>query len=295
MRCARGGPGDQAATGAAPTELFGRREETAVLDGLLTQARGGSGGALVVWGEPGIGKSALLRHVHGQAAGFVRLSHSATRPESDLAFAGLHGLLRPLADRVELLATAQAAAVRTALGLSGEPTDRLVVGAAVLSLLRGLAERQPVLVVVDDGQWLDEATALCLGFVARRVGAHPVVVVLADHSDPAARPWEGVADVRVDGLSDESAQQLVAAVAPLTDEATRRRGDEATRRRGDEATRRRGDEAEHGPGGRGATPWRCTNWPRSGATSTTPSIAGSEDDRPSGRACSGLSVPGSRP
>ncbi|MFJ3038253.1 ATP-binding protein [Streptomyces tendae] len=222
MRCARGGPGDQAATGTAPTELFGRREETAVLDGLLTQARGGSGGALVVWGEPGIGKSALLRHVHGQAADFVRLSHSATRPESDLAFAGLHGLLRPLADRVELLATAQAAAVRTALGLSGEPTDRLVVGAAVLSLLRGLAERQPVLVVVDDGQWLDEATALCLGFVARRVGAHPVAVVLADHSDPAARPWEGVADVRVDGLSDESARQLVAAVAPLTDEATTR-------------------------------------------------------------------------
>ncbi|MFE6398118.1 AAA family ATPase [Streptomyces alboflavus] len=222
MRCARGGPGDGAATGAAPTELFGRREETAVLDGLLSQADGGSGGALVVWGEPGIGKSALLRHVYGQAADFVRLSHSATRPESDLAFAGLHGLLRPLADRVELLATAQAAAVRTALGLSGEPTDHLVVGAAVLSLLRGLAERQPVLVVVDDGQWLDEATALCLGLVARRVGAHPVVVVLADHSDPAARPWEGVADVRVDGLSDESARQLVAAVAPLTDEATTR-------------------------------------------------------------------------
>ncbi|GAA3867463.1 hypothetical protein GCM10022227_26270 [Streptomyces sedi] len=207
---------------AAPTELFGRREETAALDGLLSRARGGSGGALVVWGEPGIGKSALLRHAHGQAADFVRLSHSATRPESDLAFAGLHGLLRPLADRVELLATDQAAAVRTALGLSGEPTDRLVVGAAVLSLLCGLAERQPVLVVVDDGQWLDEATALCLGFVARRVGTHPVVVVLADHSDPAARPWEGVADMRVDGLSDEGARQLVAAVAPLTDEAATR-------------------------------------------------------------------------
>ncbi|MFE1049022.1 AAA family ATPase [Streptomyces olivaceus] len=222
MRSAHGGPGDGAATAAAPTELFGRREETAVLDGLLTRARGGSGGALVVWGEPGIGKSALLRHVHGRAAGFVRLSHSATRPESDLAFAGLHGLLRPLADRVELLATAQAAAVRAALGLSGEPTDRLVVGAAVLSLLCGLAERQPVLVVVDNGQWLDEATALCLGFVARRVGAHPVVVVLADHSDPAARPWEGVADVRVDALSDESARQLLAAVAPLTDRARTR-------------------------------------------------------------------------
>ncbi|WP_329078401.1 ATP-binding protein [Streptomyces niveus] len=202
--------------------MFGRREETAVLDGLLSQARDGTGGALVLWGEPGIGKSALLRHVHDRAPDFVLLSHSATRPEADLTFAGLHGLLRPVTDRVELLATAQAAAVRTALGLSGEPTDRLVVGAAVLSLLSGLAERQPVLVVVDDGQWLDEATALCLGFVARRVGAHPVVVVLADHSDPAARPWEGVADVRVDGLSDESARQLLAAVAPLTDKATTR-------------------------------------------------------------------------
>ncbi|EGX58192.1 LuxR family transcriptional regulator [Streptomyces zinciresistens K42] len=175
-----------------------------------------------MWGEPGIGKSALLRYVQSRAADFVRLSHSATRPESDLAFAGLHGLLWPLADRVALPATAQAAAVRAALGLSGEPTDRLVVGAAVLSLLGGLAEQQPVLVVVDDGQWLDGATALCLGFVARRVGAHPVVVVLADQSDPAARPWEGVADVRVDGLSDESARQLLATAAPLTDGATTR-------------------------------------------------------------------------
>ncbi|MFI9464705.1 AAA family ATPase [Streptomyces xiamenensis] len=214
--------GDGAPAAAAGAELFGRREETSVLEGLLSQARGGRGGALVLWGEPGIGKSALLRHVRSRAADFVRLSHTATRPESDLAFAGLHGLLRPLADRVESLATAQAAAVRAALGLSGEPTERLVVGAAVLSLLCGLAERQPVLVVVDDGQWLDEPTAQCLGFVARRVRAHPVVVVLADHSDPAARPWEGVADVRVDGLSDESARRLLATVAPLTDHATTR-------------------------------------------------------------------------
>ncbi|MFJ5279655.1 ATP-binding protein [Streptomyces parvulus] len=88
MRCARGGPGDGAATGAVPTELFGRREETTVLDGLLSQARGGSGGALVVWGEPGIGKSALLRHVHGQATDFVRLSHSATRARVGPGFRG---------------------------------------------------------------------------------------------------------------------------------------------------------------------------------------------------------------
>ncbi|MDT0443474.1 AAA family ATPase [Streptomyces johnsoniae] len=202
--------------------MFGRREETAVLDELLSQARDGTGGALVLWGEPGIGKSALLRYVHDQAGEFIRLSYSATRPESDLAFAGLHGLLRPVTDRVESLATAQATALRAALGMSGEPTNRLLVGAAVLSLLCGLAERQPVLVVVDDGQWLDAATALCLGIVARRLRAHPVVVVLADHSRPAVRLWDGLADMRVESLTDESARRLVTTVAPLADEPTAR-------------------------------------------------------------------------
>ncbi|ONK09590.1 LuxR family transcriptional regulator [Streptomyces sp. MP131-18] len=219
-RLAPGPHGAGVPTGAAPTELFGRRAETAVLDELLSQAREGSGGALVLWGEPGIGKSALLRYAHDRAADFLRLSHPATRPESDLAFAGLHGLLRPVTDRVESLVTAQAPALRAALGASGEPANRLLVGAAVLSLLCGLAERQPVLVVVDNGQWLDEATARCLGFVARRVRAHPVVVVLADHSDPAVRQWEGMADVRVEGLTDESARRLVATVAPFADETT---------------------------------------------------------------------------
>ncbi|MEV8350221.1 LuxR family transcriptional regulator [Streptomyces niveus] len=202
--------------------MFGRHEETAVLDGLLSQARDGTGGALVLWGEPGIGKSALLRYVHDQAADFVRLSYCAVRPESDLALAGLHGLLRPLAGRVESSATAQAAALRAAFGSSGEPADRLSVGSAVLSLLCGLAERQPVLVVVDDGQWLDEATAQCLGIVARRVRSHPVVVVLADHSGPGARAWEGLADVRVGSLTEESAWQLLATMVPPIDRATTR-------------------------------------------------------------------------
>ncbi|MFD3980219.1 ATP-binding protein [Streptomyces griseus] len=221
-RLPHGRPSDGAPADAAG-ELCGRGEETALLDELLAQARDGTGGALVLWGEPGVGKSALLRYVHDRAADFVRLSHSATRPEADLAHAGLHGLLRPVTDRIESPTTARAAALRAALGEGGGPVDRLAVGAAVLSLLCELAERQPVLVVVDDGQWLDEATGLCLGIVARRARAHPVVVVLADHSDPATRPWQGLAAVRVDALTDESARRLLATAAPLADEATVRK------------------------------------------------------------------------
>ncbi|MDT0267500.1 AAA family ATPase [Streptomyces sp. DSM 44915] len=212
--------GAGAPTEAAPAKLFGRREETALLDQLLSRARAGTGGTLVLWGEPGIGKSALLRHAHDRAGDFLRLSHLATRPEADLAFAGLHALLRPVTDHVESLPTAQAPALRAALGTSGEPTNQLPIGAAVLSLLCALAERQPVLVLVDNGQWLDEATARCLGFVARRVSAHPVVVLLADHGDPAVRHWDGLADARVEGLTDDSARQLLATLAPFTDETT---------------------------------------------------------------------------
>ncbi|MEU4870709.1 ATP-binding protein [Streptomyces griseus] len=187
-RLPHGRPSDGAPADAAG-ELCGRGEETALLDELLAQARDGTGGALVLWGEPGVGKSALLRYVHDRAADFVRLSHSATRPEADLAHAGLHGLLRPVTDRIESPTTARAAALRAALGEGGGPVDRLAVGAAVLSLLCELAERQPVLVVVDDGQWLDEATGLCLGIVARRARAHPVVVVLA--TTAIRRPGRG--------------------------------------------------------------------------------------------------------
>ncbi|GAB2714299.1 ATP-binding protein [Nocardia thraciensis] len=200
--------------------MFGRRDEVAVLDELLSRARAGTGGALALWGEPGIGKSALLRYIHDQAADLLRLSYRATRPESDLAFAGLHGLLRPLAGHVESSVAGRAAALRDALASSSGPVNRLLVGSAVLALLGGLAEQQPVLVVVDDGQWLDQDTALCLGIVARRAWADPVIVVLADHSDPATRPWEGIPDLRVAGLDDESARQLLTTVAPYTDRPT---------------------------------------------------------------------------
>ncbi|AOS63718.1 AAA family ATPase [Actinoalloteichus hymeniacidonis] len=203
---------------ASPPRLFGRHAETTALDALLDQARAGIGDALVLWGEPGIGKTALVQHVHHRAGEFVRLSHRAARAESELDFAGLHGLLRPVSKHFESLAAPQAAALRSAAGSSSEPTNPLVVGAAVLSLLCRLADKRPVLVTVDDGQWLDDATARCLGIVARRLHPHPVVIVLADQHDPAARRWEGLPELRVDGLTDASARQLLAAVAAPTDE-----------------------------------------------------------------------------
>ncbi|GAA1452109.1 AAA family ATPase [Nocardiopsis tropica] len=210
---------DEAGVLPATAEPIGRQEETAALDALLSGARGGSGGALALWGEPGIGKSTLLRYAHDRAADFVRLSHRATRSESDLPFAGLHGLLRPVAARMESLTTDRGAALRTALEAGAASANPLPVGAAVLSLLCAIAEERPVLVSLDDAQWLDGASARCLGILARRVAAHPVVVLVADHGDPAARPWEGIPDVRVEGLSEESARHLHATVAPHADEA----------------------------------------------------------------------------
>jgi DNA-binding CsgD family transcriptional regulator len=200
-------------------ELFGRRAETAALDRLLDRAADGAGSALVLWGEPGIGKTALLEHVVEAASDAIVLRCRGTRMEAGLAFAALHELLWPVMDRLETLAAPQAAALRGALGLSRDTTNRFLIGAAVLSLVSGLARERPVLVVVDDAQWVDEATAHCLGFVARRVATEPVVVLLTGHEDPASGPWEGLPALEVVGLADDDARKLVAAAVQGADEA----------------------------------------------------------------------------
>ncbi|TWF74995.1 regulatory LuxR family protein [Pseudonocardia hierapolitana] len=200
-------------------ELFGRRAETAALDGLLDRAAGGAGSALVLWGEPGIGKTALLEYAVAAASDAIVLRCRGTRMESGLAFAALHELLWPVVDRVETLAAPQAAALRGALGMSRDATNRFLIGAAVLSLVSGLARERPVLVVVDDAQWVDEATAHCLGFLARRVATDPVVVLLTGHEDPASGPWEGLPAREIVGLADVDARRLVDAVVPDAGEA----------------------------------------------------------------------------
>ncbi len=254
-------------------ELFGRRAETAALDGLLDRAAHGAGSALVLWGEPGIGKTALLEHAVAAASDATVLRCRGTRMESGLAFAALHELLWPVVDRLETLADPQAAALRGALGMSRDTTNRFLIGAAVLSLVSGLARERPVLVVVDDAQWVDEATAHCLGFLARRVATEPVVVLLTGHEDPTSGPWEGLPAMEVVGLADDDARRLVDAVVPDADEAL----------------------VDHAVRAAGATRWRCTSCPPSTArpTARRPSCRPGGRCR-SGHGCGGRSARGSR-
>ncbi|MPY51082.1 helix-turn-helix transcriptional regulator [Streptomyces acidicola] len=200
-------------------ELFGRHTETAALDRLLDRAAHGSGSGLVLWGEPGIGKTALLEHAVEAASDATVLRCRGSRMEAGLAFAALHELLWPVMDRLDRLAAPQAAALRGALGLSRDTTNRFLIGAAVLSLVSDLARERPVLVAVDDAQWVDEATAHCLGFLARRVANGPVAVLLTGHEDPASGPWEGLPALEVVGLADDDARRLLVAAAPGADEA----------------------------------------------------------------------------
>src|SRR6516162_1383924 len=156
--------------GQQPVPVVGRRRECAAIDRLLAGARAGAAGTLVVRGEPGIGKSALLSYARQQAPPMQVLSASGTEAESDLAFAGLHELLRPVLGYLGELPGTQSRALAGALGLapSAQP-DRLLISAAVLSLLAAAAENRPVLCVIDDAQWVDRASVDALVFTARRL------------------------------------------------------------------------------------------------------------------------------
>src|SRR2546421_3311301 len=150
--------------------LLDRRSEREVLDGLLEAVRQGESRVLVVRGERGVGKSALLEYVVEQASGCRVARAAGVQSEMELAFAGLEQLCAPMLDRLERLPPPQRDALRTAFGLSaGDPPDRFLVGLAVLSLLSEVAEERPLVCVVEDAQWLDRASAQALGFVARRL------------------------------------------------------------------------------------------------------------------------------
>ena len=173
--------------------------------------RAGEGRALVVRGEPGVGKTVLLDYLAGRASGCRVARAAGVQSEMELAFAGLHQLCAPMLDHAESLPVPQREALRTAFGLSAGPVpDRFLVGLAVLGLLSETAGERPLICVVDDQQWLDRASAQALGFAARRLAADPVGLVFA-----ARVPGEDVAglpELVVEGLAEDDARALLESV-----------------------------------------------------------------------------------
>jgi DNA-binding CsgD family transcriptional regulator len=190
--------------------LHGRAAELSVVDGLLAGARQSRSGSLVVRGEPGIGKTALLDHAAAGATDLRVLRGAGIESEADLPFAALHLLLRPVLDRVGTLPGLQADALRAALGLAKtDSEDRFLVGLAVLSLLSELAEDGPVLCLVDDAQGLDRASADALLFAARRLDAEGVAIIFAARDGEHAFTAPGVPELRLRGLDAQAAATLL--------------------------------------------------------------------------------------
>jgi DNA-binding CsgD family transcriptional regulator len=203
--------------------LRGRRAECAVLDGMIAAVREGESRTLVVRGEAGVGKTALVEYAVGAASGLRVVRAVGVESEMELAFASLHQLCAPMLDRLGRLPPPQREALRIVFGLTaGAPPDKFLVGLAVLSLLAEVAEERPLLCAIDDSQWLDQASARTLGFVARRLRAEPVGLVFA-----AREPGEelrGLPELEVEGLGDGDARALLGSVVRfMLDERVRDR------------------------------------------------------------------------
>ena len=198
---------------ARPAELTNRYSERAAFDRLIEAVRAGESRALVVRGDPGVGKTALLDYLSARAAAArFRVARAAgVQTEMTLAFAGLHQLCAPMLDHLHHLPPPQQDALRTAFGISaGPPPDRFLVGLAVLSLLSEVAGERPLLCLVDDEQWLDQASAQALGFAARRLAADPVGLVFAAREPDDA--LTGLPELPVEGLRDDDARALLDSV-----------------------------------------------------------------------------------
>jgi DNA-binding CsgD family transcriptional regulator len=195
--------------------LLGREAECRRIDALLARARAGSSGVLVIRGEPGIGKTALLDHAAATAGRARVLRASGVESEVEIAFAGLHELLRPVLDAIDRLPDPQAAALRSAFGLTADgSTTGPLAGAATLALLGALAEDGPVLVLLDDAQWLDGPSAAALMFAARRLLADAVTVIVSLRADAAGADALALASFEgllLSGLADGPARALLEA------------------------------------------------------------------------------------
>ncbi len=196
-----------------PSEFRDRRAERRVLDGLVAAVRKGESRALVLHGEAGVGKTALLEYLASHAPGCRVVRTAGVQSEMELPFAGVHQLCAPMLDRLERLPVPQADALRVAFGLSvGPVADRFLAGLAVLSLLSEAAQEQPLVCLVDDQQWLDFASALVLSFAARRLGAESVALIFAARAP--SQHLEGLPDLAIDGLPGADARALLNSVLP---------------------------------------------------------------------------------
>jgi DNA-binding CsgD family transcriptional regulator/tetratricopeptide (TPR) repeat protein len=195
--------------------LRDRLSELETLEQLLNDARNGRSAVVVVRGEAGIGKSALLRAVADDASAFRVARIGGVESEMELPFAGLHQLCAPLLARLDGLPPPQKRALQVALGLAnGDAPDRFLVALGALTLLAEVAEEQPFLCLVDDAQWLDDASRQVLGFVARRLLAEPVAIVFAVREPNDDAEFAGLPELPLDGLNEESARSLLATVIP---------------------------------------------------------------------------------
>src|SRR3954470_5562014 len=201
--------------GRRPSVLLGRADERALLDRLLENVRAGQSAVLVVRGEAGVGKTALLHYCARQASGFRVARIAGVESEMELPFAGLHQLCAPMLGRLGALPQPQQAALGVALGLSSGPApDRFLVALAALSLLAEVAAERPLLCLVDDAQWLDGASGQVLGFVARRLLAESVAIVLAVRKPAGEHAFDGRPELPLGGLEEEAALALLARVIP---------------------------------------------------------------------------------
>src|ERR1700745_862423 len=188
--------------------LIGRAAECRELDSLLEALRRGESGSLVIRGEAGVGKTARLEYLAGQAADARVIGVTAVQSEVELAFAALHQLCAPILDGLEVLPAPQREALRITLGMHDGPVpDRFLVGLAVLSLLAEAAEDRPLVCVVDDAQWLDRASAQVLAFVARRLGMESVGLVFSARIP--AEELTGLPHLLIEGLKGPDARALL--------------------------------------------------------------------------------------
>ncbi|WP_123025657.1 helix-turn-helix transcriptional regulator [Mycolicibacterium stellerae] len=197
-------------------ELIDRRAECGLLDEILHDGRSGESRVLVLHGDPGVGKSALMDYVVTHAAGCRLLRAAGVESEMELAHAAVHQLCAPTLDRLDHLPPPQRDALRTAFGLgTGPAPDRLLIGLAVLSLLSDVAEDQPLVCLIDDMQWLDAASAEVLSFVAKRLGAESVVLIMATRV--LDLEMSKLPKLELTGLRDTDARELleVAWAVPL--------------------------------------------------------------------------------